>query len=134
VLGLIYWFVGVGGVLGSLFRFLLSTLAVNIWGREFPIGTLLINLSGAFLLGWFSSAFVFPKKLHPNLIAALTTGVIGSYTTFSTFCLETVQLIESGDYLSGMFYVGISLFGGLLLVKLGITLGDQRLKKVVNTK
>jgi CrcB protein len=124
---LIYFFVGIGGIVGSLLRYLLSYLALNIWGEGFPIGTLMINISGAFLLGWFSNAIVIPKKIHPNLIAALSTGVIGSYTTYSTFCMETVQLIESENYLKGFIYVGFSLLGGLFFVRLGKKLAVKKI-------
>lgn len=129
VLRLVYLFVGIGGVIGSLLRYLLSNLILNIWGEGFPIGTFLINLSGAFLLGLITSSLVIPKKLHPNLLAAISTGVIGSYTTFSTFCLETVQLIESEHYFKGFLYIFISLLGGLLLVRMGNQLGEQAIKK-----
>src|SRR6476660_2371520 len=86
VLRLVYLLVGIGGVIGSLLRYLVSMLSMNLWGEGFPISTLLINLTGSFLLGVVTSRLVIPKKLHPHLLTALTTGVIGSYTTFSTFC------------------------------------------------
>lgn len=114
-----------GGIIGSLMRYVLSLLAVNIWGERFPIGTLLINLTGAFLLGWFTTRFGHSKKLHPYFITAFSTGVVGSYTTFSTFCLETVRLFEAEDYFKGMIYVLLSLFGGLLFVKMGQNFGDE---------
>ncbi len=123
VLCLVYFLVGIGGIAGSLLRYGLSLLAVHIWGKDFPIGTLLINLSGAFFLGWITSHFVYAKKLHPNLVTALSTGVIGSYTTFSTFCLETVDLFEKSDYLFGILYIAFSLLGGLLFTHLGIQSG-----------
>jgi CrcB protein len=129
VFRLVYFFVGIGGIAGSLLRYLLSILAVDIWGKEFPLGTLLINLLGAFILGWLTSRLVVPKKLPPYLLTALSTGVIGSFTTFSTFCIETVNLIESAHYIKGFLYMILSLFGGLSFVRLGINLGEQQLKK-----
>jgi CrcB protein len=126
---LIYLFVGIGGILGSLLRYTLSILAVNIWGKGFPIGTLLINLAGAFTLGLFTSFFVTPKKLHPYLFTGISTGIIGSFTTFSAFSLETVHLIVIGNYILGFLYVFISLLGGLLFVRLGIIIGEQWSKK-----
>lgn len=126
---MVYFFVGIGGIVGSMLRYILSILAVDIWGKGFPLGTLLINLSGAFILGWLTSRVVVPKKLPPYLLTALSTGVIGSYTTFSTFCMETVNLIESADYIKGFFYIIISLIGGLFFVRMGMNLGEQQLKK-----
>jgi fluoride exporter len=125
---LIYFLVGLGGIAGSLLRYLLSVIAIVIWGREFPMGTLFINLTGAFLLGFMSNHFVGSKKLHPYLYTALTTGVIGSYTTFSTFCFETVQLLETGKYIFGLLYVFASFFGGLFFVRAGMKLSEQAIK------
>lgn len=119
MLGLVYFFVGLGGVAGSLLRYFLSMLAVHVWGNTFPIGTLFINLTGSFILGWLTNAFRGSKKVHPYFLTALTTGVVGSYTTFSTFSYETVHLFETQKYLFGMLYMLISLFGGLFFVKAG---------------
>jgi fluoride exporter len=125
VCALIYFLVGLGGVVGSLLRYLLSVFAVVVWGKEFPIGTLLINLTGSFLLGFMTNHVVSSNKLHPYLFTALTTGVIGSYTTFSTFCFETVHLLETGKYIFGFLYLIVSLFGGLFLAKAGMLLSEQ---------
>jgi CrcB protein len=125
VCALIYFLVGLGGVVGSLLRYLLSVFAVVVWGKEFPIGTLLINLTGSFLLGFMTNHVVSSNKIHPYLFTALTTGVIGSYTTFSTFCFETVHLLETGKYIFGFLYLIVSLFGGLFLVKAGMLLSEQ---------
>jgi fluoride exporter len=114
--------VGLGGIAGSLLRYFLSAIAGHFGGEEFPIGTLLINLSGALLLGWVSNQLVISKKLPPYLLTALTTGVIGSYTTFSTFCYETVHLFDTGEFLYGFLYLFVSLFGGLLFVSAGMHL------------
>jgi fluoride exporter len=116
---LVYIFVGLGGIAGSLLRYFLSAFAGHFGGEEFPIGTLLINLSGAFLLGWISNQLVISKKLPPYLLTALTTGVIGSYTTFSTFCYETVHLFDTGKFFFGFLYLFVSLFGGLFFVSSG---------------
>lgn len=126
---MIYIWIGIGGMIGSLFRYLLSLITAKVWVNVFPLGTLLINLSGAFLLGWFTSKYVYPVKLHLYFRTAFTTGVIGSYTTFSTFCLETVQLWNHGSYLTGFLYLFASLFGGLIFVNLGINTGNPDLKK-----
>ena len=126
VFSLLYFYVGLGGVAGSLLRYLLSLVSVGLWGKEFPIGTLFINLSGAFLLGFITTHFVGSKRVHPHLITALTTGVIGSYTTFSTFSVETVHLIESGKYILGFLYLFVSLIGGLLLVRTGMKLSEHK--------
>ncbi len=126
---MVYLFVGLGGIAGSLLRYFFSQMALHMWGKDFPAGTLIINLSGSFFLGWVASKFVIPKKLHPNLLAALTTGVIGSYTTFSTFCLEAVHLMEGNQYLFAFLYMMISLDGGLILIRLGMWMGSKGVKE-----
>lgn len=122
---MVYLFVGIGGMIGSVIRYLLSTAAAGLMDETFPFGTLFVNLTGAFLLGWITNKFVSLKKLPPLLLTALTTGVIGSYTTFSTFCLETIKLMEQGQYLFSFLYILISLLGGLLFVRIGLKMGEQ---------
>lgn len=130
---MVYFFVGLGGIAGSLLRYGLSMLVVQLWGHEFPVSTLLINITGSFLLGWMTSKYILPKKGHPYLLTALSTGVIGSYTTFSTFCLETVQLIKTNHYLLAFLYIAISSIGGLLFVRLGHGLGERGMKETGKT-
>ncbi|WP_312472676.1 fluoride efflux transporter CrcB [Neobacillus sp.] len=130
---MVYFYVGLGGIIGSLLRYSLAIIAVDFWGKGFPLGTLIINLSGAFLLGWITTHFVFPKKLHPYFLTALTTGVIGSYTTFSTFCLETVHLIEANEDILALLYILSSFLGGLFFVKLGSTIGEKGKREMRRT-
>lgn len=122
---MVYLFVGIGGMVGSLLRYFLSTAVTEICSTAFPFGTLIINLSGSFLLGWISNHFVILKKLPPQLLTGLTTGVIGSYTTFSTFCLEAIQLMEAGKYFLSFAYIVISLLGGLIFVRIGLKIGKH---------
>lgn len=132
VLCLVYLLVGIGGILGSVLRYFIAMAASGLWGSGFPIGTVVINLTGSFFLGWFSSKFIMPQKLPPYILTAISTGVIGSYTTFSTFCLETVNLMEAGEQLKALLYLLISLVGGLLFVKFGMRFGNQQVKKEGN--
>lgn len=122
---MVYLFIGIGGMIGSILRYLLSHIIPQIWGGDFPWGTLIINLSGSFFLGWITNKLVVLKKLPPQLLTALTTGVIGSYTTFSTFCLETVQLMEAGKYYLSLLYIVLSLMGGLLFVRIGLEIAEN---------
>lgn len=131
---MVYLFIGVGGIAGSLLRYFISIMTIHIWNQAFPIATLMINLTGSFLIGWCSSFFYRYKKVPGYIKSAITTGFIGSYTTFSTFCLETIHLIESRDYLIGFIYVFISLLGGLLFVNLGTKLGSLSVKEMGKTK
>ncbi len=127
---MVYLFVGLGGVLGSLLRYFVSAITHNVWNFAFPLGTLLINLSGAFLLGWVTSAYITPKKFHPDLLTGFSTGVIGSYTTFSTLCLETVELLDKGADGMALLYVGLSLAGGIAFAHAGMRAGDRGARNV----
>ncbi|WP_251553743.1 fluoride efflux transporter CrcB [Neobacillus muris] len=120
---MVYLFVGMGGVIGSLLRYGISLLTAHIWEGAFPLGTLIINLSGAFALGWVTSRLSNSKRIPSQLLTGLTTGVIGSYTTFSTFCLETIHLMEEAYYTLAIIYLALSFIGGILLVRTGAAVG-----------
>ncbi|QCJ43101.1 fluoride efflux transporter CrcB [Bacillus sp. S3] len=126
---MVYFFVGLGGIAGSLLRYFLSILGEHFLGSHFPTGTLFINLSGAFFLGWITSRWVNRKKLPPYILTALTTGLVGSYTTFSTFCYETVHLFEGREYAFGVLYICISLVGGLFFVRAGLKISEFGIKE-----
>ncbi|WP_409270323.1 fluoride efflux transporter CrcB [Neobacillus sp. SCS-31] len=112
-----YVFVGIGGAIGSILRYFLTYL--HSPDSAMPYGTLFVNLTGSFVLGWFTARFASFKKLHPHLSAAFSTGLIGSYTTFSTFSLEIVNLADAGHYFYSFAYLAVSLAGGILLCWLG---------------
>lgn len=126
---MIYLYIGLGGIAGSLLRYFVSILTIYLWNPEFPLATLTINLTGSFLLGWFLSKFSASKKLSAEMISMISTGVIGSYTTFSTFCLESIHLIEAEMYLECFLYIFVSLVGGLILVRIGGYLGTLKEKE-----
>ena len=109
--------VAVGAAGGGILRHLIS-----VWMRadmaRFPWHTLIINLSGSLLLGILWAYFL----KHPGHFAvrlALTTGFCGGFTTFSTFSLEMINLLQRGQYLSGGIYLFSSILGGILLAWLG---------------
>ncbi len=97
---------------------------------DFPVATLTVNVTGSFLLGWFSSKFLNKDKYPDYIISMISTGLIGSYTTFSTFSIESIQLFDSNRYAAGFGYVMLSFFGGLLFVKLGLWMGLLSKKEV----
>lgn len=89
-------FIAVGGACGALARYGLSVYALNLWGRAWPLGTLVINVSGSFCIG---VVFVMLERaaLHPDWRSVLMVGFLGAFTTFSTFSLETVELWVQGQ-------------------------------------
>lgn len=119
-----YLLVGLGGFLGANARFLMVQGVVTVFPTRFPLGTLLINLSGSFLLGVLGS--VIAQRLPPDsdmLRLALGVGFLGAFTTFSTFELETHSLVEDSAWLAASAYVCVSVFVGLLAVRAGLVLG-----------
>jgi CrcB protein len=110
--------VAIGGALGALARYGVSRTLEGT-GGAFPVATLAVNLSGALLLGFISVFLVDRLEVSAALRNGINVGVIGAYTTFSTFSLETVTLAQEGRGAQAAAYVAISIAGGLALVWLG---------------
>lgn len=118
-----YIYVGIGGFIGALARYYLSGL-VSEAGGGFPYGTLVVNLLGCLFLGFFLAVAFSLLKNHAFLVAGVSSGFTGAFTTFSTFNLDTLHLIQSGRLTMALVYVLISWGGGLLLVQAGDRLGE----------
>lgn len=116
--------VGLGGAAGSIARYLLSLATMQVATPEkFPLGTFVVNLLGCLAAGVLMGLFErYPGWLTPDLRALLFAGVLGGFTTFSAFGLETAQLLRRGDWLVASGYVGGSVLLGLALVLLGLRL------------
>ncbi|RDZ18262.1 fluoride efflux transporter CrcB [Priestia megaterium] len=125
-----YLLVGIGGIVGSLLRYYLGVFTHSWWGYDFPLGTLIINLIGCFVLGWFTYHIIKMKIFHPHILAGIGTGLVGSFTTISTFSVETVTLIQHGLWIFALLYVALSLFDGLLMSWLGYQVGHRAAKKL----
>jgi CrcB protein len=113
-------FVMIGGFSGSICRF-----AIGEWihtQNGFPLATLLINLTGSFILGWYLTFVSRRKKIRPEFTLLFGTGFIGSFTTFSTFSVETIQLFQKGHFFIALLYVLSTTILGLLLAYLGCKL------------
>lgn len=120
---MIYIGVGLGGMIGSLLRYYISLGANGYFSESFPFGTLIANLAGSMFLGWFTSKVAAQSNMNPILITAIGTGITGSFTTFSTFSLESLALIESGRIGAAIFYILVSAIGGLFLAAAGYYIG-----------
>lgn len=117
--------IALGGGLGSVARFLLSSLMNKQLGVDFPFGTLGVNVLGSFCIG---IAYVYLVQLNmgnPHYKHLFMVGFLGAFTTFSTFSLDSIQLIESGKSLWAICYIGLSVMGCLLASLLGIWLARQ---------
>ncbi len=115
--------ISLGAILGANMRYWLGDWAARRWGTAFPFGTVLINLTGSFILGFIVSAFVDRLGIDPRWRAMLVIGFLGSYTTFSTYTLESVNLASNGQWaLGALNLLGSALAGGLAAF-LGLWLG-----------
>ena len=117
--------ISLGAVLGANARYLLSTVAVARWGDRFPWGTLIINVSGSFLLGLLLALVAGRAGGSPAARALLATGFLGSYTTFSTFAAETVALGGRGAYAPALAYALGSVALGVGAAGLGLLVGSR---------
>lgn len=114
--------VAAGGSLGALARYGVSLLVARFWIHEFPLATLLINVSGCFILGLFSTLATERLSVDPFWRLFVATGFVGAYTTFSTFEYETQRLTESGTLVWAAINVVTSVVAGFVAVRLGLTL------------
>jgi CrcB protein len=116
-------FIGIGGFIGAVTRFLISTLVGNWLGQTFPWGTLLINFSGSLLLGVFIAST--GSRIDPRLRLFVATGFFGAYTTFSTFANESVAMIQAGDWLGGLGNIMVTNLVCILGAAIGVAIGNQ---------
>jgi fluoride exporter len=117
--------VGAGGFAGALCRFGVAAASNRLFGTRFPFGTLLINLSGSFVLGWFLARVARGWQVASSVQLAVTVGFLGAYTTFSTFMFESDAMIRSGTSTRAALYIVASILVGLLAVRTGILLGQR---------
>lgn len=114
-----YLVVLAGAGLGGMARYTLGTWIMAKYGGRFPLGTMLINISGAFLIGLLMTLLTERWQPHPNWRLFLVVGVLGGYTTFSSFEYETLQAVRDGARWMGLLYVAGSVVLGYLAVWLG---------------
>jgi CrcB protein len=118
-----YVLIAIGGAAGALLRYALDSLVFRLVGGSFPYGTLLVNVSGSFVVGLLYQLVVDRSVLPPGMRPALMIGVIGAYTTFSTWMLETVRLLDAGTWIPALVNVGGAIALGLIAVIAGMALG-----------
>ncbi len=115
--------VGVGGCLGSILRFWLGSYIGNKMGTRFPYGTLVINITGSFLIGLVFAVLTAKTQWSPNWRYLILIGFIGGYTTFSSFEYETLRTIQDGQIGLGLLYVAASVVVGFVAVWGGMIAG-----------
>ena len=111
--------IGIGGFLGAISRYGVALWIGQRWGRSFPLGTFVINVSGSFLIGLLMSLFTERFMVNPQWRLLLVVGFLGAYTTFSTFEYETGTLLKDSEWLIAGLNVVLSVFAGFVALKLG---------------
>ncbi|MFT4078082.1 fluoride efflux transporter CrcB [Rhodomicrobium sp.] len=119
-----YLFIALGGAIGSVARAAVSDAMVRLTGPFFPWGTILINITGSFIIGLFAALSVSGSRygLHGDARAFVMIGICGGYTTFSSFSLQTFDLLSDGKPWAALANVGISVLMCLAAVALGYAL------------
>ena len=114
--------VGVGGGIGSIFRYLTTVVADKYFHAAFPLATFIANILGCLIIGLLLGFFERHQLANPDLKYLFVTGFCGGYTTFSTFAAENINLFQSENSLTAFAYIAASVIVGLLAVWIGLTI------------
>ncbi|MCW8923714.1 MAG: fluoride efflux transporter CrcB [Gammaproteobacteria bacterium] len=118
-------FIACGGAVGAVMRYGASLGVYSLLGRGFPYGTLFVNVTGSLLMGVLSIVMLERFNVGPEWRAAILVGLLGSFTTFSTFSMETLNLLEQGDVMRAMANIAFSVIVCLAAVWVGVSIGRQ---------
>lgn len=114
--------VTIGGGIGSASRYLVSTWAAARFGADFPYGTLIVNVVGCFIIGAFMTVATERLIVSPYWRLFVTVGIVGGFTTFSSFSYETLHLLQEADALRAFYNVSLNVLVGFSATWLGIGL------------
>ncbi|MCB1871528.1 MAG: fluoride efflux transporter CrcB [Gammaproteobacteria bacterium] len=117
--------IAAGGAVGALLRYWVSNGVYALLGRGFPYGTLAVNVIGSLAMGLLYVLFLERMTASPELRGAVLIGLLGSFTTFSTFSIETLNLIEQAEYMKAGLNMLLSVFACLLAAWFGLVVGRQ---------
>jgi len=115
-------YVGIGGGIGSIFRYLTSFYSPKIFPGDYPWGTFLVNMIGCLVIGLLLGLIEKERMLFPQMRQLLIVGFCGGFTTFSSFAAENIRLIQSGQLMLVLLYTTASVLLGLAAVGLGLYL------------
>lgn len=121
-----FCYVGLGGAIGAMARYGFSMLSIK---GNLPYSTMLINILGAIVIGMITQ-FTLHTQISSDLVLLIKTGICGGFTTFSTFSLETIQMLQKKAYLPAMIYITFSIGFCLLGVIAGMQFADMLTKKI----
>jgi CrcB protein len=111
--------VGAGGFLGAIARYAVGLWIGQKWGRSFPLGTFVINVSGSFIIGLVMTLFTERLMVNPQWRLLIAVGFLGAFTTFSTFELETGNLLRDSEWMLAAMNVVLSVLVGFIALKIG---------------
>jgi fluoride exporter len=120
-----YLVVLIGGGTGALARYIAASAIMTRFGGRFPLGTLVINVTGSFLIGFLMTLLTERFELDPNWRLLLVVGFLGGYTTFSSFEWETYTAVRAGGFWTGMLNVVASVMLGYVAVSFGSMLARR---------
>jgi CrcB protein len=123
----LYLIVFLGAGIGGALRHGVNVGAARLVGADFPFGTLIVNIVGSFVMGALAGYFAFRPGIGQHLRLFLTTGILGGFTTFSAFSLDTALLVERHAYTSAAGYVAGSVFASLVALFAGLALFERRI-------
>ncbi|MBB4120395.1 fluoride efflux transporter CrcB [Martelella radicis] len=115
--------VAAGGALGSVGRYLVGVFAIRLWGPHFPWGTFVVNIVGSLMIGILVEAVARALNQSADMRMFIVTGFLGGFTTFSSFSLDAMTMIERGDVLHAVAYITASVGLALIAVFAGLAIG-----------
>jgi CrcB protein len=124
---LIWLYVAAGSALGGVSRYVIGSALQQRFGIAFPVGTLVVNITGSLLLGFILRLALGGTQISPETRIFLTTGFCGGYTTFSTFTYDTAAMLEGGQYRRAFVYITLSLVLSVLATFAGFALAQSAL-------
>lgn len=124
-----YVYVAMGGAIGAVLRVAVKNTAFLDFKTALPVDTLAVNIVGCFLLALFMTVALEVMEVDADIRMGISTGLLGAFTTFSTFCRETMELFWDGQYFHAGIYVILSLGGGLAAAFLGVILARKWIAK-----
>ncbi|MFZ4621394.1 MAG: fluoride efflux transporter CrcB [Bacteroidota bacterium] len=120
-----YLFIGLGGFLGSIARFGIASFIQNKTESLFPYGTMAVNIAGCFIIGLLMTLFQERIIVSQNIRLFLVIGILGGFTTFSSFSYDTFAMMKSGNLFGAGLNAGMSLFGCLVATWVGFYVGEN---------
>jgi len=114
-----------GGALGASLRYFTTLAATRMLGKDFPYGTLLVNVSGSLLMGLLSGLFISKIAVSEEWRLLLLTGILGAFTTFSAFSIETIALFDQGAIARAVLNILLNVFLCLAAVWIGLIVARQ---------